>query len=89
MPDQKSKGAAQGERIQEYCTILWEEGDYGYDLEIETDDHVYYQAFIRKDNGYSFGDPAMATMLCKSADRACDELEMRLRISCEHAMSTH
>jgi hypothetical protein len=51
MPDQKSKGAAQGERIQELCTILWGKSDYGYDLEIETDDHVYYQAFVRKDNG--------------------------------------
>ena len=84
MPDQKSKGAGQCERIQNYCTILWGESDTGYDLDIETDDYFYYQAFIRKDNGYCFGNPIMASAVCTSADKAYDELEKELAFYCKN-----
>lgn len=87
MPDQKSKGATQGERIQNYCTILWGESEYGYDIPIETDDYINYCAYIRKDSGHSFGDVVMASGACSSAEKACDELERRLAIRYKHALS--
>ena len=87
MPDQKTKGAALGARNQEYSTNLSGQSDSGYDLDIETDDHVYYQGFIRKDDGYSFGPPIMATVLCNSEDKAYDELEKELAFYCKRKSS--
>lgn len=84
MPDQKPKGTTRGERIQEYCTILWGKSENGYDMDVETDDCANYIGFIRKDNGYNFGTPLMATGLYKSADRVYDELEKELAFYCKH-----
>jgi hypothetical protein len=87
MPDHKPKETTRGQRIQEYCTILWGKSDSGYDLDIETDHHMYYQGFIRKDNGYCFGPPIIATMLCSSADKAYDEMEKELAFYCKQKSS--
>ena len=69
----------QGRRIEANCRILWGPGDY--ELDCETDDYEWYQAFVRKDFGYEFGLPLTMTMLVRSSERAWDELDRMLDIS--------
>ncbi|KAH6988416.1 hypothetical protein EDB80DRAFT_730073 [Ilyonectria destructans] len=68
--------SARYQRIQANCAIIWGQGDY--DIEIETDDRVDYQAFVRKDFGNEFGPPLAVTWLCKSSDHAWRELDRML-----------
>jgi hypothetical protein len=84
MPDQKSEGALQGERIQGYCKILW--GDCYYDIEFETEDDDHY-GFIRKDLGDSYGPLLIKSDRCGSIDKTCDKLERMLATACKQAAS--
>jgi len=85
MPNQKPKATTRGDRIQAYCTLIWGESEYGYDIPVETDDYVNYQTFIRKDFGLSYGDILMASdPSCGSANEAYAELESKLAFRCKH-----
>lgn len=70
--------AAQGERIQASCRIIWGPGDY--DIDVKTDDWVYYQAAVCQDFGTFFGVPLTMTGLCRSYEHARDELDRMLRV---------
>jgi len=65
-----------GKRIQDYCRIIWGDGDY--DLNIETDDHVSWVYYVQRDFGTSFGSPLTATNPRASPEAAGVELERML-----------
>lgn len=75
----------QGRRIEDYCKIIWGNGDY--DLDIETDDWVDYCCHVKKDFGTSFGPPLTMTGLCRSENGAWNELERMLGIWATQAQS--
>jgi hypothetical protein len=54
-------------------------------IEIESDDYIDYNAYIRKDFRYYVGDLVIATRACSSVEKVCDDLERMLAIRCEHA----
>ncbi|KAH6953794.1 hypothetical protein BKA56DRAFT_604393 [Ilyonectria sp. MPI-CAGE-AT-0026] len=64
--------------IQANCAIIWGQGDY--DIEIETDDWVVYQGFVRKDFGTEFGPVLTGTLPCNSSDHAYRVLDRMLSV---------
>jgi len=68
--------AAQGQRIQTYCKIIWGKGDY--DIDVEIDDWVAYYAVVKRDFGTCVGPPLTMTGPCSSTEQGWNELERML-----------
>lgn len=67
--------SAQSQRIKASCEVIWGKADY--DIDIETDDYMTYQAIVQKDLGTSY-EPLTMTGLCNSKDLAWKELDRML-----------
>ena len=61
------------------CEAIWGD-DFEYDLDIETDDYLYYTCHVKKDFGTSFGPPLTMTSLCPSPEAAWAELDRMLSL---------
>ena len=80
MPNQESAGFARGQRIQDYCKVIW--GDGCYDIEVDTEDDYYY-GHIRKEFDDHYGPMLLDSGRCDSMDEACDVLERMLADECK------
>ena len=69
--------AVQGQRITANCKIIWG-NEYEYDLDVDTDDHIYYYCLVKKDYGDRLGPLLTMTGLCRSSDAAWTELDRML-----------
>jgi hypothetical protein len=69
--------SARSQRIEASSRIIWGD-DCEYDLDLETDDYVYYACIVKKDFGLSFGPPLTMTSLCSSEEEAWTELDRML-----------
>ena len=68
----------QAKRIEANCKIIW--GDDIYDIDLETDDYIWYTCIVKKDFGDAFGPPLTMTGLCHSSEHAYRELDRMLKI---------
>ncbi len=67
----------QGQRIQRNCGIIWGTGDY--DLDVETDDWVNWNASVKRDYMY-YGPLLTMTSCCHSPEAAWNELDRMLSL---------
>ena len=77
----------QGLRIQASCAIIWGASEYGYEVEVETDDYEWYYGQVQKDHGLSFGEPLLFSTGCRSSEEGWQELERMLALLAKQALS--
>lgn len=82
-----SAAEAQGERIQANCKIIWGDSEYGYEIEVETDDWTIYQGYVKKDFGLSYGPLLIMTGFCSSDENTWKELDRMLDGMAKHKLS--
>ncbi|KAH7401418.1 hypothetical protein BKA66DRAFT_565058 [Pyrenochaeta sp. MPI-SDFR-AT-0127] len=71
------------DRIKANCKIIWG-ADMDFDIEIETDDHYYFQTFVREDRGLEFGPILTMSPLYHGSETAWRELDIMLSGSAEN-----
>ncbi|KAF2430154.1 hypothetical protein EJ08DRAFT_649944 [Tothia fuscella] len=82
----QDQGTDIGRRIEANCARIWG-ADAQYDLDMETNDNIHYQRFVKKDFGDSFSAPLIATVSCRGEAAALAQLDRELAQLADHVES--